>query len=178
MVEMIGFIISLLALFYLFMKQNVPNKQKRHSRKHSHPVDQEEEPVNDSFQEFLKTMQKEAVAREEFQQMPPPASKKKEHPKKNPPRLPENNRLVSSLEERSLKNPLENRHAKSRFSHHEDLPGRTLSLSLNHYDEKDEKRKSSRLQSTLRHLVQRQDMIIYQEIIGKPKSLRLEDPPP
>lgn len=175
MVEIIGFIISLLALLYLFIKQNVPSQQKRYP-----PGYQDEEEMNDPFKEFLKTMEKEAEARETAQYMPPPPPplpKKKELLKKAPSRSLEEYRPISSREERHLKSSLEGRHVKSKFNHYEDLPGHTLSLSLSHRDEREEKPRASRLQSAVRRLVHRKDMIIYQEVIGKPRSLRSESIP-
>jgi hypothetical protein len=175
MVEIIGFIISLLALLYLFIKQNVPSLQKGHPPP---PAYQDEEEMSDPFKEFLRAMEKESAAREAVQHMPPPPPpKKKGRSKQTHTRPSENYRLTSPLEERHLKSALEDRHVKSRFNHHEDLPGRTLSLSLRHPDEREEKPRASRLQSIVNRLARRQDIIIYQEIIGKPKSLRSEDYP-
>lgn len=170
MVETIGFIISLLALLYLFV-QNKSSSQPRGRPASS----QKEEAEEDPFREFLKAMENEAEAREAAQRMPPPPPpvRKKERHKKAPPLA--DRKLVSSIEERHLKSSLEERHIASRFNHREDVAGRTLASSLHHRNEGEGKLRASRAQSIIQRLSHRRDMIIYQEIIKKPKALRSED---
>ena len=169
MVEIIGFIISLLALLYLFIQQNAPSKQKRYSS-----VEQEEEEMGDPLRELLRVMEKEVEAKQVHHlPPPPPAPKKRDHPKKSPSSL-EKQRLASSIENRHLKSALEERQIQSRLSRHEDYPGRTLAHSFSHMGERNEKLKVSRLEAAVRRLSHRRDLIIYQEIMEKPKSLRSE----
>jgi type IV secretory pathway VirB10-like protein len=158
MVEIIGFVISLLALLYLFMKQNPAP-----SRRTPAPRDQEEEAVEDEddpFREFLK--EKEATEREAKTEepLPPPSPPKiaKKPKKPSPPSL-EEYRLASQIEERRLKSALADRQLKSRF-HHSEERNRNLRPSQAHL--------------AVQHLTSRRDLIIYQEIMNKPKSLRSE----
>jgi hypothetical protein len=167
MVEIIGFIISLLALLYLFVQNKNPVQQKSRSSGY-----QREDGIDHSFKGFLKSIEKKAATREAVQHMPPtpPSSmKKKERSQKTPPRLLEESRQASSIEDHHLKSSLEDRHMDSRFNH-EDLTRSTFALSLRYRDEGNGKKSVSRAQSAIRRLVHRRDMIIYQEILKKPKA--------
>lgn len=169
MVEFIGFIISLLAFFYLVFKQNRPNH--RQTPLPSRPNEELEE--EDHFQEFLMSVEKKAEAREVIQHLPPPRPKLVEQPKKSPPLLLKDYHLKSQIEQRRLKSALEDRSIKSRFNHYEALPGRTPALTASpHCVEEERTIGPSRVQLALRRLASRRDLIIYQEIIDKPKSMR------
>lgn len=170
MVEVIGFIISLLALLYLFIKENIPAQRRAHPP--SYP--QEEELRDDPFNEFLKNIEKEAAAREAAKHLPPPPPKVAKQSKK-PSKTPlEEHKLSNQMEQRRLKSSFEDRHVKSKFNHREELPGRSLALS--HHREEERSERPSKAQLALRRLGKPRDMIIYQEILDKPKSLRQEAP--
>jgi outer membrane biosynthesis protein TonB len=174
MVEFIGFIISLLALLYLFIKQN--SRTERQAHPPGYPPE-EEGKEEDPFKQYLRAIEKEAEAREATQHLPPPLPslppKVAKKPKKPPPHSLEERRLQSQIEQRHMKSSLEERHLKSRFNHHEELPGRTLALPANHLHAEEERMVGpSRVQLALRRLSSRRDLIIYQEIVAKPKSMR------
>jgi len=176
MVEFIGFIISLLALLYLFIMQNRSASRGVHSERRQN----EELIEDDPFKEFLKVVEKETLVREVAQHLPPPPPKIiKQQPKKKTPSALEDSRLAGQIEKRKLKSPLEDRQLRSRFNHHEELPGRNLPLSANiHRVDEDNIVGPSRVYVALQRLANRRDMIIFQEIIDKPKSIRIESPPP
>jgi hypothetical protein len=171
MVEIIGFIISLLALLYILIKQTVPTQ-----RPGQPPVYPEEEEIEeDPFREFMKAVEREAAARKVAQRVPPPPPPPKitKRPKKAPlPPSLEEYRLASQLEDRRLRSSLEERHLKSRLNHREERPGGPPALPVSPLAEEEKKRHPSRAQMAIQRLAHRQDMIIYQEVIGKPKSLR------
>lgn len=171
MVEIIGFIISLLALLYLFVKQNFPTQRPAESPRYQNEEFEEDDP----FKDFMKAVEKEAASREALQHLPPPPSKAiKKQKKAKPPSLAEY-QLISQIETRQIKSSLEDRHLTSTFSHRENLPGRSLALSVSHRRIEEEKEnRSSRVRLAMSRLVNRRDMMIYQEIVGKPKSLRSE----
>jgi hypothetical protein len=173
MVEVIGFIISLLALLFLFMRQSVPPPHLPHPTIRS---EEEELMEEDPFKELMRAVQKEAAAREAALHPPPvppaPTKRAKPSPKGVKSSL-EDYRLASQIEQRQLKSTLESRHLVSRFHHHEELPARNLALSTSHLRmEEDKIMGPSRVQLAIQRLADRRDMIIYQEIIDKPKSMR------
>jgi hypothetical protein len=167
MVEFIGFIISFLALVYLFIKQNSPPARQEH------PPDYPTEGLKEAnpFEEFRKKLDREAEAREATQRLPPPpTSSKVAKQHKRPPRLAlKEHQMTSQIEERRLRNALEDRHIQSRMNHREGA----LAVSTSHHRaEEDRKMGPSRAQLALQRLTHRRDLIVYQEIIDKPKSMR------
>lgn len=173
MVEIIGFIISLLALLYIFIRQTLPSQRPTPQPRAQHQELIEDDP----FKDFMKAVEKEVAKREVSQHVPPPPKIKKQKPKK-PPDIPlEKYQLKSQLKERHLKSTLEERHIKSKLGHHDEvlkpsLPGR------HHHAEEKENLKPSRAKLAIQRLNKRQDLIIYQEIISKPKALRSNTPFP
>jgi hypothetical protein len=169
MVEVIGLVISFLALLYLFMMQNRPVQRKER------PFSDQDERVaeEDPFKEWMKAIEKKVTRRE----APPPSKIKKQ--KKKPPPLPlEEDQIVSQIESRHLKSALEERHIQSRFNDHEKLPKHASALSISHHLAEEESVIAlSRGQQAIQRLAKRRDLIIYQEIVNKPKSLRLENLP-
>jgi hypothetical protein len=148
MVEVIGFIISLLALIYIFVKQSMPPKRRAEPS-----IEQEEEEMEDPLKDFLRSIERESAAREVVpQRKPPPPPKKKKEQKRTQHLSLEERRLASQLESRRLKSSLEERHL---YKKEEEKPP-----------------ESSRAQLAIQRLANRQDMLIYQEIMDKPKSLR------
>lgn len=168
MVETIGFIISLIALFFLFIKQKAATMQKRNS---SDYLDEEE--AYDPFKEFFKSIENEEESRTKIQQKPPHPPKKKASPKKALSHPKEEYRVAKSLDKRQLKG--DNHPIKPRVLY-EEIPGRIQVHSMHHLDEENVEPKISRLQSAVERLHHRRDLLIYQEIMKKPKSLRSETP--
>lgn len=98
-VEIIGFIISLLALVFLFFKNKTEMK--------SVPVEEEEED-DDPLRNFMKTLEKEM--REEEPPPPPPPPVILPRPQKKFKSTLEERKLKSKIEERKLKSNLEKRY--------------------------------------------------------------------
>lgn len=180
MVEVIGFIISLLALLYLFIKHNHPSSRSRSTPVSSNPVDSKEE-GDDFFQEFMKAIEKETASREAMQHVPPPAPPKI---KKEPYATPKSQslqeyQLKSQIENRQLKSSLQERHIQSKISHREELPRRSTTLNIAHaISEEKENLRPSRVQLAIQRLNKRQDILIYQEVMSRPKAFRTEIPFP
>lgn len=169
MVETIGFIISLIALFFLFIKQ------KEATIQNGQPADyQDVEEMDDPFKAFFKAIEKEGESRAKIQQKPPHHPKKKEQPGKIPSHLKEEYRSVKSAEKRHAKSSLDPHHMKPKALQHEEIPGRKHPLPQHHPGEEQGKASISRLQTAVRRLHHKRDLLIYQEIMKKPKSLRSE----
>ena len=166
--EIIGFVISLLALLYLFFKQ----KSFEHHRQ-EHLKENEEFSEDDPLKEFMKAIDKETAAREAAQHLPPPLPHIVKQPAKPPLSSFEDYHLTSQIEKRKLKSTLENRHLKPKIGQRLEervLPQVTQPL---HYHVRDiEVAGPSKARIALGRLSSRKDLIIYQEIIDKPKSMR------
>lgn len=194
MVEFIGFIISLLALLFIFIKQNSQNmKRERHGGPVLINAEEKEEDENDPYRDFMRTLKKESAMEEKLKQArkiePPRApiqAKKDERrfPLKSPlqdNRLEsklEDYRIESKIEDRRLKSTLEERKLKSKFRTHEELPKHvhgTVGYHIHPIDEPGAK-KPSRVKLIVKNLHRPINMIVYHEIIGKPKALRREAP--
>ncbi len=168
MVEFIGFIISLLALFYLFIKQN--SRTERQTQPTDDSIEGKEEYP---FKQFLREIKKEVEARENVQRLPPPPSPPKVAKQSKKPRpVLEEGRLKNQIEQHRMKTSVEDRRVKSRV-HQEEQPGRMVMLPTRHpHIEENRIKGPSRVQLALHRLASRKDLIIYQEIIDKPKSMR------
>jgi len=164
MVEMIGFIISLLALFYIFIKQSLSPQQRGSATRYQESRKIEDDP----FTEFLKGIEEKGEGRESVEQRAPPPSKKRGESKKKSFRSVDEHRSRVS----NAKSSLEIQPMKSKFLPHEKLPNRILVNPLLNVGEKHEQLKPSRAKSVVRRLSHRRDLIIYREIMDKPKSLR------
>jgi hypothetical protein len=170
-VEFIGFIISLLALVYLFFKQQ---SYEHHRQAQSQDFKNEEVDEDDDLKELMKTIDRETAARD-TQHLPPRPPQIVKQIKKPSSTSFEEYRLASQIEKRQLKSSLENRHLKSKIA--QKLEERTLpQIAQPHSHVRDwEEKAPSRARIALGRLSNRRDLIIYQEIIDKPKSMR---PPP
>jgi hypothetical protein len=181
MVEFIGLIISIFALFYLFIKQKAPPYQKegppkyrseREIRNEKEMRDQRD--MDDPFKEFLKSIGSETLEEEQLRSAPPP--KKKSHPKKVHSHTSQEPQFNPAIKEKQSKSPwdtFDNVQIKSK-SIHQSRPVRAIALPISHPEDKKKEALPSRLQSAVGRLSHRRDMIIYQEIMDKPKSLRSE----
>lgn len=139
--DIIGFIISLFALVYLFFKQRSLEQQNQEN--------EWEDKDERAIEKVMKAKERERVARERAQHVPPPLPKVKKF--KQP--------LASPLEEYRIKSQLETRHLKS-------------AIAPSHHLGEKKKKGLTQVELAVRRLSCRRDLIIYQEIIGKPKSLR------
>lgn len=173
MVEYIGFFISLLALVYLFIKQNSPPQQGEGTA----PVygSEGEEEENDPFSAIMKEMERRAATdkvvekRQEKEVFLPPLPSEKSHAakKRSSSRLVEERHITSSIKEKPLRNSFKKRLAKPKGASSQKNDEIVLLPPSVHG-------KKSRAADAVSRLAKRRDMIIYQEIIGKPKSLRSE----
>jgi hypothetical protein len=173
-VEIIGYIISVLALIYLFFKQQAVVRYRQ-----EHPElfkDEELTEEDDSLREFLKAIEKESHPKESVVRAPPPPP-----PRKAPP-PPKKTPLTSSLKEyhlksqietRRIKSPIENRRVKTPLvQRYEEMPHATVAHPLDHLAEEVEETEPSRAKIVFLRLSDRRDMVIYHEILDKPKSMR------
>jgi hypothetical protein len=181
-VEIIGFIISFLALIYLFFKQQ---SIARYRQEHPEAFKEEEIVEEDPLTELMKAIEKETKAREAARHLPPPLPKAVQKPKplKAAPLAAsledyhlesqiEKRRLESQVEKRKLKSSLENRVLKSSLSQRLEEKGVHAIPPSHHPGIEKGLVGPSRAEMALRRLAHRRDLIIYQEIIDKPKSLR------
>ena len=197
MVEFIGFIISLLALLFIFTKQarQTPRQSREGTTLSQHEVAKEED---DPFKEFLKTMERDVTRKEAALKRPPPAPVRQEN--RGAPHSPpvESRQLLqkkkiksevrqpepfSALEQRRLKSHLSEPQIKSQLEAKQitslleerrivsKLATRHDYSGFSHYDEKGPT-KPSRGRMLLHRLGRPHDIIIYQEIIDKPIALR------
>ena len=166
-VEFIGFIISLISLIFLYFKNRKDNQEE-----HLNELKNEELEGDHPFKEFVKTRKRDLEARDRRQvheePPPPPLSKKFKQPK-HPTNFSstENYRIKNSVENRQMTRPLEGQQLKTAF------PKRTLS-AIQHPEEIKEIKKPSKAQAAIHKLPHLRNLVIYQEIMDKPKSLRLD----
>lgn len=149
--EYIGFLISLLALIYLFFKQ---------TRKESG----EEENLNDESEETLFEYIPEKPPYIKKVLPPPPSPKKRKIVQHEPIPL-ENYKIESSIEKRRLKSNLESRQLQSKLRPEEFLAFHEERHSA-----------PSKLSRLLDQLPDKKNLIVYQEMMGKPRALRPYDP--
>lgn len=174
MTEYIGFFISILALVYLYIKQSSPPREGEGTA--SFNGSEEGEEADDPFSAIMKEMERRAAVgkvvekrpKEEVVLLPLPPAKSKVVKKRSSSRSLEERPLTSSLKERELRNSLEKRRGKPKGASSSKNEKIVLLPPPNHG-------KKSRAADVVSRLAKRSDMIIYQEIIGKPKSLRSEN---
>lgn len=173
MIEYIGFFISLLALVYLFVKQNSLPRQGEGTA--SSYGGEEGKVEDDPLTAIMKEMERRAAAdkvvekrkEEEAALLPPPPTKSHAVKTRGSSRLLEERHLKGVSKERHLKSSFGKRKGKPKEATSKKNQERVLSAAPSHG-------KKSRVVDVVTRLTKRQDMIIYQEIIGKPKSLRSE----
>lgn len=172
-VEIIGFIISLLALIYLFFKQQ---SIARYRQEHPDALREEETTEEDPLTELMKAIEKETAARKAAQHLPPSPPKvvrKATQPKLAPITSSlEDYHLASQIEKRKLKSSLENRSLKSPLGQRLEEKSLHVIPPPHHPGIEEAFVGPSRGEKALRRLSTRRDLIIYQEIIDKPKSMR------
>jgi hypothetical protein len=166
--EYIGFLISLFALIYLFFKQQ---SLARHRQQHPETGHHHETLEDDSLTELIKGMNRQAEHKSTAKPAPPAPPKPTKPQRKGAASPLEQYRLESSVEKRQLKSSLESRQLKPTVRKHvEETSPRIISESLYHADHIPIE--PSRAEVALRRLAHRRDLVIYQEIIDKPKSMR------
>ena len=170
MMEYIGFLISLLALIYLFFKQqSLARHRQQRPDGESHPVVLED----DTLAGLLKAMEHEAEQKSAVRAAPaapPPAPKQPRAHRKGAASPLEQYRLESAVETRRLKSTLENRQLKPTVRERIEEPPRPMTEYVQHTDAVSFE--PSRAEIAIRRLAHRRDLAIYQEIIDKPKSMR------
>lgn len=165
--EYIGFFISLLAVIYLYFKQH---SAASHPQEHPSGRMEREDLEEDPLAEFIHTMKHEAKKKSAVRPAPPPVSKQVKPIRKGAASPLEQYRLESAVEKRQLKSPLQNRQLKPSVREHiEEAP---LRRPIPLYPSDKIEVKPSRAEVALKRLAHPRDLIIYQEIIDKPKSMR------
>lgn len=172
--EYVGFIISLLALFYLFFKQ-----QSDDGSKQEHPDENTNEELTDEEDREAYMRRKKALKEEPIKQdvpsqhLPPPPQVVNWSQKLRSLSTSEKWQSRNSIEENRLRSSLEDRYLKSKQRMNtSDVCSISFSRSLRQNDELDRVIKPPRAEMAIRRLSSRRDLIIYQEIIDKPKSMR------
>lgn len=174
MVEFIGFIISLLALLYLFMTQNfMKNAQHRQAGTPDEDLLDQEDPM----QELMKAIEKETRRRENPPASIPPASpysRQKKESKKLPSQKhverKQNKKFEQEIAQRRLKSPLEDKSVKSKSPLQEELSRHQASY-VHYYDHVNKKLDFSQAKRVIHRLKDKRDLMIYQQILGKPRAL-------
>lgn len=156
--EYLGIIISFLALLYLYFKQQ---SFARHQQEHVRPISEEELKEDDALQEFMNAMKKREQQEQAVRHAPPPPKPAKNKWKHAKSPL-EEYRLTSSIETRKVKSSLEDRKLKPSVGER----------VVPHYEVEKEEEQPSRAELAVRRLDRRRDLLIYQEIMDKPKSMR------
>lgn len=190
-VELIGFVVSVVSLIFIYYKN-----QRDMREREAHPEKFQEEPLEeDPLKALMSAMQREQLKREKeereriqgveralpkpkpkpklkAQPLPPPAPQTMRQPPRRSPL--EDYRLASEVETRRLKSALEERQLKSKLSYrHEQLPAYVPAQVLHlHTGDQQVEVQPSRAQQAIRRLAHLPDLVIYQEILSPPKSLR------
>lgn len=191
MVELIGFGISLLALVFLYFKNRQALSQRQ---RHIETVEEDEEVIEeDPLQALMFAMQKEKEKRERKHEVKPRHASTR--PKQPPPpprqalvqaskpeqaasqykelRSPlEDYRLQSTLEKRKVKSALEERRLKSALTHRPQEMSKMGSVHSHLHEEDYVPPQPSRVELAMRRLAHLPDLIIYQEVLSRPKGLR------
>ena len=167
--EYIGFFISLLAVIYLYFRQHsAASRPQEHPSRRMEQEDGEEDPLA----EFIHTMKHEAKKKPAAPPAPPAVPKQAKPVRKGAASPLEQYRLESAVEKRQLKSPLQNRQLKPTVREHiGDAPQRKPPPL---YPSDKTEVRPSRAEVALKRLAHRRDLVIYQEIIDKPKSMRPE----
>ncbi|MBA2728398.1 MAG: hypothetical protein H0U49_09535 [Parachlamydiaceae bacterium] len=188
-IEMIGFIISLGALFVLAAKKAFDERRRRANPEE---YEREEKAQAEKLKAFLHSIDMDMDESEGFEPEPIPRKKPKSIVKA-PPKVQqlavnrgridgqvENRKLESGIENRKLNVSVEKQKLKSRIDDYYKIPmgpsnatGIHEQRQLDAYNiKKTGNNKTNRALDILTGLKSRKDMVILQEIIAPPKSLR------
>jgi hypothetical protein len=158
-VEYFGFIVSILALLYLFFKQ-ISGARQQHGQS-AQSKNEEWDEGDDPLKEFMAVVERKRAADEIVLRPVPPSPPHKMHKQPKTTSL-EEHRLTGSLEKRKLKSSLEARQQKIIDNRNEENAAILLQTE----------ERPSRAKKAIQRLSSRRDMIIYQEIMNKPIGLR------
>lgn len=161
--DAIGFIISILAFVFLFFRNRLEVKKEQEDSQLIENILAEEEHPN---------ILDEVPKRIEGTQNRLPAKPLKVHSKKN-----SSQKAFSRLETHQLQTALEKRHLQSSLESHRlktEIERRHLSSSLakDHENHEEIKRKRPRIVHMLRQLPHLRQLVIYHEILEKPRGLK------
>jgi len=187
LIEFIGFIISVTAMIFLLVRRAW---EERHRRKHPEEFKDEQQRQEQTLKQFLKSLDIDMEDEEEFS---PPPKPRVEQPVEPPPpphemqaqAKPKPHRLLqedeyrfrdkiesyhpeSKIEKRKLKIRIDDRY-KGFTGEHIVSPELSEKPEVYHAIEK---LKSSRARRLVTQLHSRKDMIVYQEIMNPPISMR------
>jgi hypothetical protein len=146
-VEFIGFLISFIAVIFLFFKNRYEQKAVEYTES------EEEKEENLSLQRILTSLQEERETLEIKPQKPPSAPPKVE---KKPARL-KNYQMTSQIEQRKIKSRLENRQLKPTVKKPEEAELVVI-------------RPPSRGRLLVNQLPRLANLVVYEAILGKPKG--------
>lgn len=161
-VEFIGFAVSLLSLLFLFFR----NRRQLSSQGERADRSEDEFLEDDPIQAFLKAMEKERLKREAPPSPPPivhrPAHAETKKTKKNSSKEErlatsqlEKRKLSSSLEKQQVISPLTKRHEANYDAHGVEIL-----------------QNPARVRLMVDQLADLKDLVVFREILDKPKSLR------
>lgn len=174
-VELIGFVISIIALIFLFFRGRAI---ERYRQEHPEAFGNDSLSDEDPLKELLKSIDEDEDEDEESEvpivvpkiTKPKPIAAKINPYRNEPLSSIEGRHLITNIEKRKLKSEVEMRHLKS------DLDDRRLATRLSNenlfrMEMADRKVGEPRISKTIERLPHLRDMVIYQAILGKPKGL-------
>lgn len=168
--ELIGFVITLLALLFLFFKnRHVTVRQEKHPQSGKRRALMEEEREEEyELKELIHTFKGQLKREKEAPLPPPPLQKQKSAQalKKKSLSTLEEYHLSSPIEKRQVKSSLESRQLKS------SLAQREISGPLIYHFEERKSKVPSRASNAMTRLAHWPDIVIYTEILSPPKSMR------
>lgn len=188
LIEFIGFLVSIFTLFFLYIKKN---REERRRRQHPEQNESEEAGSEDALKDFLRSLEMDMDEMEENQKkqirqppspppLPPVVNPKKTSTKPEK-RLRtvqdefsyktkiEDFRQVSAVEERNFQPGITNKQF-------EDFGAHVVSEDLNVKNARayqiTDSLTESRLSKFVHQIPSRRDLLIYQEIMMRPKAFR------
>lgn len=182
-IEMIGFVISLGALFVLAAKKAYDERRRRANPEE---YEREEKAQAEKLKAFLHSIDRDMEESEDFEPEPKPIHRKPIPQHKQPQKLQQlavnHGKVVSPIENRKLNVSIEKQKARPKSINDDvyNIPvGPSNATGVHKQREKDAydikkvgEIKSNRALDIISGLKSRKDMVILQEIIGKPKALQ------
>lgn len=165
-VELIGFVISLISILFLFLmkKQRVDDSANQPEEFRGEKLE-EEDPLKELLRQ-VNTPKQKVTPKPSVQRHPPSKPnaswKASPHLSQQVPSF-KDDRFKSAAQERKIKSELEQHSIKSKLA--EKKEGNAYSQEPNHFAQ-------PRIVHFVERLSKKSDMIVYQEILDKPKSLR------
>lgn len=171
-IEIIGFIVSILSLLFLFFKNRYDTRyREEHPEQFNNKeLIEENHEEEEHIRELMQNLTGQRKERRQPASLPPPqAPRKTERPKIATFSEFDDYHLVSPIEKRQLHSAIEGRKLKSKLANRE-ITSKLASLT-HHHDEK-EIVAPSRARKAISRLSHLPDIVIYTEILSPPKSLR------